>query len=491
MKKTLLLFLFLSFALPLTSAAFTLRLDTLVQILKLNDKSLKEHRLIKYTQDIFGGIPIDSVKWSKVKFDRYLANYYVDDKEAYDAYIESIYQNRLLNNDAAQADLLKAIDIAAKSHDHFLLYVFLSHLAFIQTYNGNAIGAIASFGQAKKEAMKLKDDYLQVIIDINISDIYYRYYFYGQSLDYLQEAQAIVTRQKMMDPRLRNVIYYNKSENYFRMNSPDSLVKYHGLLLISGKASGKLHTYIKRTEYYIYLLNHQYKMAIELIGKLRVDKAYKYETIDNQNLADAWVNAGQPDSANRIINTLLADKAQNNHPEIKYHLYELLGEIAAAKNDNAAAADNFKLALQESKENISKLIKVGDVSSRLKIDELQSDYFKKDRLYRRERILLIFLILVALLTIAVVAMFYRNVRQKRHYEKLLFASKKEELAHINSHDIRRHLTNILGIIDVLRHSEDKENEYMMVEKHLFYSADQLDRAIKNISQKLDEEGIVD
>ena len=145
------------------------------------------------------------------------------------------------------------------------------------------------------------------------------------------------------------------------------------------------------------------------------------------------------------------------------------------------------MALEQAKDNVSKLIKVGDISSRMKIDEIQADYFKKDKLYRQERVLLIFIIIVALFIIAIVVMFYRNAKQKRHYEKLLFAAKKEELAYINSHDIRRHLTNILGIIDVIKHSDNKEKEYQNFEKHLLYSAEQLDQSIKNISEKLDEE----
>jgi len=79
--------------------------------------------------------------------------------------------------------------------------------------------------------------------------------------------------------------------------------------------------------------------------------------------------------------------------------------------------------------------------------------------------------------------------KKRHYEKLLFTAKKEELANINSHDIRRHLTNILGIIDVLKHSDNKEQEYLNVEQHLFYSAEKLDESIKDIAKKLDEDSM--
>ena len=310
MKKVLLLLLFFCFAVHLKSLAVVLRTDTLVQILKLKDTNLREHKLVKYIQDNFGGIPIDSVAPDKIKVDKFFTNYYINNIEAYDLYIESIYQNRLLNSDEAQRDLSKAIEIAARSGDHYLLYTFLSHVAFIQTYNGNAIGAIASFGEAKKEAMYLKDAYLEVIIDINISDIYYRYNFYSQSLDYLRQAQELVTREQMTDPRLWNIIYYNKCENYFKMGSSDSVVKYSSLLKNSKNTTAKLYTYINRTQYFIYLLNHNYKKVIQIITALPGDKQYKFETIDKQNLADAWVNTGQPDSAKKVIDGLLADKGK-------------------------------------------------------------------------------------------------------------------------------------------------------------------------------------
>jgi protein-tyrosine phosphatase len=143
------------------------------------------------------------------------------------------------------------------------------------------------------------------------------------------------------------------------------------------------------------------------------------------------------------------------------------------------------MALLQSQENSTRLTQVGNISLLMKIDEIESSYIQKDAIYERERMWLVFVIIVASLTIAIIAMFYRSVKQKRHYEKLLFTAKKEELAFINSHDVRKHLTNILGIIDVIRHSDDKGKEYIQAEDHLFYSSEQLDKALKNISEKLD------
>jgi hypothetical protein len=82
-------------------------------------------------------------------------------------------------------------------------------------------------------------------------------------------------------------------------------------------------------------------------------------------------------------------------------------------------------------------------------------------------------------------MFYRTVKQKRHYEQLLFVAKKQELSFINSHDVRKHLTNIMGLITVIEQSDDKEQSYQEAEGYLFTAARQLDQSIRNISEKLD------
>jgi signal transduction histidine kinase len=177
--------------------------------------------------------------------------------------------------------------------------------------------------------------------------------------------------------------------------------------------------------------------------------------------------------------------SQKNHPEIRYHLYEVLGKIAERDNNEKLAADNFKLALGELKQNINNLLQVGDKSSQLKINEVQSLYYVNLLRYERERLWMIFAIAIAVLAVVVVAIFYRSSRQKRHYEQLLFAAKKQELATINSHEVRKHLSNILGLLDLVKDIETKE-ELLKIRKHLLYSAEELDKNVKNVSEKLSE-----
>jgi hypothetical protein len=487
LKKYFLFVLFLFFSIYIHAIPISAKIDSLTNIFQLKEHITQEKKIISHIKNYFGAIPVDSFIIAKARIHRYFLKYNIANSEAYDFYIESIFHNRLLHTDEAKADLFNAIEIAAKNPDHYLLYTFFSQLAFIQTYEGNAIEAISNFGTARKEASILNDALLQVIIDINMSDIYYRYNFYSQSLYYISQARDVIVTQHLNQPRLENIITYNICENYFRMNASDSLRKYNSQLRSAPNKTYKLYTYIKRTDYYVYLLSHDYANAINLIKSLPGDKMYKYDDLDKQNLADAYFNADKPDSAKYIIEQLLLDKARANHPEIKYHLYEILGQIAEKQNDPKQAAYNFKMALLFSKDNINKLIKVGDISSRMTVDDMENNYLQQEDMYKHERQWLIFAIVIALLIIAVIAMFYRNTKQKRHYEKLLFVTKKQEISFINSHEIRRHLSNILGIIEIMKKSDNKATEYHEAEEHLFYSAEKLDEAIKNISEKPDED----
>ena len=487
LKKAFLSGLFFFFSFYACAQSLSVRTDSLLSILQLKEHPSQEKKLISHIKNYFGVIRIDSFITAKTRLHKYFQKYNIANSGAYEFYIESIFHNRLLRTDEAKADLFNAIEIAAKAPDHYLLYTFFSQLAFIQTYEGNAIEAISNFGTAQKEAIILDDPLLQVIIDINMSDIYYRYNFYSQSLYYISQARGIIITQHLVQPRLENIITYNLCENYFRMNAPDSLQKYNSELSSTPNKTYKLYTYIKRTDYYVYLLNHDYSNAISLIKSLPNDRMYKYDNLDWQNLADAYFDAGKPDSAKYIVNQLLLDKALTNHPEIKYHLYEILGQVAEQQNDPEQASANFKMAFQLSKDNINKLIQVGDISSRMKVGDMENAYMQQEEAYKHERQWLIFIIIVAVLIITVVAMSYRNAKQKRHYERLLFVAKKQEISFINSHEIRRHLSNILGIIEIMKKSDNKAKEYHETEEHLFYSAEKLDEAIKNISEKLDED----
>jgi hypothetical protein len=460
--------------------------NNLNNILQLKDRNLKERKLTKYIEVYFENIQIDSFNTAKTRLDGLLLKNNIENQEALDYFIQSFYYSKLSRVNEAEFALLKAIELAEKNSDHYLLYSFFTYLAIIQNNVGNTIAAISSYRLANKEAMVMDDSYLQILLDINISDMFYRNSFYEQSLRYLDQAMIIMVKNKVDEQRLKNAIYFNKAENYFRMNKIDSLAKYNENLNEAKSGTNKLYTYRNRTNYYVDLLRHNYNDAIKRIKILQKDNLYQFDDFDKKNLADAYYYAGNPDSAKNIIKQLLADKTQNSHSEIKSHLYEVLGKISEDKQDYKLAANNFKLALQQSQNSVTKLTQVGNISSQIKVDEMEDAYLQKEISYQKEQLWLILIVILAVFVIIIVTLSYKSIKQKRRYENLLYKTKKQELSFLNSHDVRKHLTNILGIIDVLKHSENKKKEYLQVESRLFYSAEKLDESIKNISNKLDE-----
>jgi hypothetical protein len=484
-----LLYIVVLFACFITKAKAVTPVDinSIKTILKIENPIDREKKLLSYIRTCLqesteSGLP--GVKWGLNKL---FAQVHLESRTAFEYFTESLYQRRLTHMDDAEAAMVKAIRFAGYNGNHYLMYSFLTHLAFIQTEEGNAIDAVTSYGLAKKEALKLNEPKLQMQADINISDVYYKNNFHNQSLFYLDQAAAFSKKFDPDNDNINKIIYYNKAENFFRMNKPDSLKLYHDKLMGIKGDIYKLYTYQKRTGYYLDILQYDFTKAVKLIKKLQKDSLYKYNDQDQQNLADAYFNGGQPDSAITIINELLEEPLEVNHPEIKYHLYKVLGQIAESRRANKLAAANFKLSLDQAEDMINRLTQVGNISSQIKIDEIEGNYIQKDEAYKQERIWLTFAVVVAFFIIMLIAMVYRSTKQKRHYEKLLYTAQKEELAFINSHEVRKHLSNIMGIIDVIKSSDDRVKEYKLFEDHLLCSAQSMDTAIKNISAKLDEQ----
>ena len=81
---------------------------------------------------------------------------------------------------------------------------------------------------------------------------------------------------------------------------------------------------------------------------------------------------------------------------------------------------------------------------------------------------------------------YRAVLAKKRFNKLAYDKLNNEISIINSHDVRKHLSNILGIINVIQISDDHNSAYFEMEKSLLESAEGLDSSIKTIASKIED-----
>lgn len=459
-------------------------------ILRESDDFVRQKKIIAYIKGYVQIFPKDKLPALQDTLTQLFNKSDFPEKEEFSFFMRAICFSKQRNYRQAEAYMSRAVRIAGRNNQDYLSFQFLSHLGFIQTDTGDYIDAIYNYRLATDKVRKLrsvfKDDLREASLNVNISDLFYKSGLYAESLSYLNTAWALLGDDTASKNLLSSVIYYNISENYFRMNNLDSLIAYHNKLMSPQNKNYKLYTYRKRTEYYITLLKHKYSLAIIQINELKRSKEYVPSDLEDQHLADAYYASNQLDSAGIIINRLLTANKDTNHPEINQHLYELLGQIAERKDGESPASVNFRKALAQARLYNAKLAQMGIISSQIKLDETESSYIKRSEMYERERIWLIFIVVIAALLIVAIALIYQYVKQKRHYEILLFAAKKEELAFINSHEVRKHLTNILGIIDILRTSNNKHDEYDQVESYLQDSAAKLDEAIRNISEKLND-----
>jgi len=484
MKKTgavlLLLLIFISkaFAFDQVSA------DSILTILKHRDSPLQHKRLVLSIRYYFAGRPAGTLASAKRQLDSLLSVHYVGDVQAISLFAQTMYLMELKKYPQAEDVLVRAINIAGRADDHYLLYACFTQLAFLQDLKGNTTEAVANFRQARQEAIRLNDPYLQVLININISDIYHRNTLYSQSLVYLDQSQALLEKQHMNEPTFAMMICVNKTENYFNMGNADSLSKYSRKLFAMRMNDPHLYTYQQRSLYTLELLHRQYKQALAHMGALKQDPRYRFDETDEKNLANTLYQDGQLDSARKIARSLIADEAQQNHPEATVPLYEMLARIAVSKQEKDRAIKRFDQALQQAKMQLLRLKEVDTVAARLKMDEMQGNYIRREEGFKRDRLWLLFSFFMVSILLIAGAILYRNIRQKRRLEKLLFESKKSELSFINSHQVRRHLSNILGIIDTINHGDDSYEAYLEAKTYLFRAAEDLDNSIREINEKL-------
>lgn len=483
-RKSLLNISIFFFALIAIARAESFKKDSLLAILKNKESATQKRDLVIYLRYAFGDMPVKDLDAARRQTAKLLRSFGEQDSEGVIYFVDGICHLRQGNDRAAQNFLLKAIEEGNRADDHYLLYACFIHLAFVYTDEGNVIAAITSFRSAKKEATIVDDAYLQALIDVNLSDTYYRNAMLDHALFYLDEAQSLVDSHHIANWRMQNGIYYNKAEVFFQYRNIDSLRKYNKALNQAKKGTPGLYTFQKRTDYYLVLLQKQYPKVINIIKALKNDSLYQFKTVDKQCLADAYFQAGQLDSAKSTITGLINDTAEQKHAERNLRFYKLLGDIENKRGDYKGAAAAYNTAFSHTWEQLKRIINVGSISSQIRIDEVQSSYALRTETYKRERLWLIFLITASTLFIIIGALLYYNIHRKKYYEKLLFESQRNEIAFINSHEVRRHASNLMGIMHVINQGDHKYENFVEVEQHLVDELNSLDGAIRNISNKL-------
>jgi hypothetical protein len=457
--------------------------DSLVSIIKLPDDELRDRKMVDYLYSRY---------LYSSSFDGAISALY-DTVHKYDEAQESEYENfalALINRRSfkfnnAERYLLKAISAAQKADHMFLLFTFYSNMGFLKTDNGEPLAALQSYQVAHKVADDLNDPKLVATTDINMSDLYSKIQLYTQALHYLDHADNFCKLYPNTAGAMTCAnIDINKAEIYFKLGNKDSLRYYAKRTDVTDNQLYDIQRIRSRLHYYIYLLDKDYPKAIDIIKNVLLEKKYD-RNVDRWNLADSYYKLNKLDSAELTAQDIISEDELKS-PQIRYQSYKLLSQISQKKGDYKTAAYQNGLALNELESFLKSMVHVGDLSSQMQLDQLESSYLVQTLNYKKENTLLIFTIMLVVLLVIVVAMFYFNISQKLKYENIINANKTQELAFLNSHGLRKHLANILGICDILIQDEKEGSELAKHYEYLSISAQKLDDAIKTMEKKLSE-----
>lgn len=400
------------------------------------------------------------------------------DKKSYTYEIEALYAKRLLKPEKARYYILKAMDEIPNEKHRFL--TLIKTLAFIDTDLENYMRAMEGYLIIQKQLQQTNDINKLVLNYTNIADLYIKSNLFEEAINVLDIAYKLAVQQE--NKHIPNILYENKAIGYFHLKNLDSLQHYASK--ITHNAS-KDQLVDHRMKYMILLLKND-KEAISEIKAL-ADSPQDTDKLNTYlHLAGAYLMFNETLKAKKLIFRLLYASDLKNLNYLRAKLFSLLGDAYLKEKQFSLSAQYYKKGTDLSTLNTLKMMKTGGILNLLKYDEIKKKYvMAQENLEVRQNYLFLFAAFAGMIILTFIFL-YRSLKIKKKYDELMFNKLNSEISFINSHEIRKYLSNILGIVMVIKMSENRNETYFEFEDALFDSAENLDISIKSIAAKLND-----
>ena len=400
------------------------------------------------------------------------------DKKAITYQIEGLYAKKFLKMEKAKDYAIRALNETSQKNTRFIS--LLQMLAFIETDLENHMRAMESYLIVKKLLESKHDTVRQVFNYCNIADLYIKCNLYKEAIDYLNKASKLAHEHKEND--IPSIIYENKAIAFFYLNKLDSLEYYRQKVTTQPKTADYDTLVIHRLNYKILLLKKD-PAAIDEI-KMAINNPNDNQLYTLIDLAEAHLLFNQTEKAKEIIYKLLSSDNYKKLGYIRSRLYKLMGDVYSKEKQYQLSSLYYKKGTEQSALNAQRVMKTGSILNLLKYDTIKSKYAQAQEHLEVRKNYLIFSIASAVMIILAMFFLYRSLSIKKKYDELKFNKLNTEISFMNSHEVRRYLSNILGIIMVIKLSDNKHEAYSECEDALLDSAENLDVSIKSIAAKL-------
>lgn len=400
------------------------------------------------------------------------------DKKVFSYEIEALYAKRLLKFEQAKRYILRALDETPQENSRFIR--LLKILAFIDTDLENYMRAMESYLIIEKQLQNLQDTSKLILNYANIADLYIKSSLYKEAITALDTAAHLAAQQGKQP--IQMLVYENKAIAYFHLNNLDSL-NYYADKISHIKSTNTINTH--RLKYMMLLLKKDERSIDEI--KILVENANDPEKLFTYlHFAQAYLLFDQTAKAREIALKLLLSGDLKNLGHMRCKLFNIMGDAYIKEKKFALAALYYKKATDQAAMNTVRTMKTGSILNYLKYDEIKKKYVvAQEDLAVRQNYFMLCMVVAGMIILTFIFL-YRSLKMKKKYDELMFNKLNSEISFINSHEIRGYLSNILGIIMVIRMSEDRKETYLEFEQALFDSAENLDHSIQNIAKKLND-----
>jgi len=400
------------------------------------------------------------------------------DKKSYTYEIEALYAKRLLKPEKARYYILKAMDEIPHDKPRFL--TLIKTLASIDTDLENYMRAMEGYLIIQKQLQQTNDINKLVLNYTNIADLYIKSNLFEEAINVLDIAYKLAFQQE--NQHIPNILYENKAIAYFHLKNLDSL-QHYASKITHNVSQDQLVDH--RMKYMILLLKND-KEAISEI-KVLADSPQDTDKLDTYlHLAEAYFMFNETVKSKELIFRLLYAPDLKNLNYLRAKLFSLLGDAYLKEKQFSLSAQYYKKGTDLSTLNTLKMMKTGGILNLLKYDEIKKKYvMAQENLEVRQNYLFLFAGFAGMIILTFIFL-YRSLKIKKKYDELMFNKLNSEISFINSHEIRKYLSNILGIVMVIKMSENRNETYFEFEDALFDSAENLDISIKSIASKLND-----